>query len=197
MITTHNPYGGKGASLIQLKEAGFPVPNFVVFTEHEIETLDIEAIIKTIAHELNSDFYAVRSSANLEDGAVHSFAGIFHTELYVNHSGLALAIEKVCNSKNSETVQTYLKQNNLHQNQLHLAIVVQEMVPAQVSGVAFGIDPAKPYRKSKLVSSVFGLGEGLVSGRLNADHFEWREGNWQKTIVSNARFIKLVRCTTG
>jgi phosphoenolpyruvate synthase/pyruvate phosphate dikinase len=183
-MTDLNKYGGKGASLIKLKEAGFPVPEFVVFTEQELTSLDINSILKRIDEELNADYFAVRSSANLEDGELQSFAGIFHTELYVDTTHLAAAIQKVRNSKKTETVQAYLKQNKLNQEQLQLAIVVQEMVPAQVSGVAFGIDPAKPYRKSKLVSAVFGLGEGLVSGHLNADHYEYRDGNWQKTIVA-------------
>jgi rifampicin phosphotransferase len=182
-MTVQNKYGGKGASLIKLKEAGFPVPDFVVFTEQELTTLDMVTILKRIDNELNADYYAVRSSANLEDGAVQSFAGIFQTELYVDTAHLAAAIQQVRDSKKTATVQAYLKQNNLNQEQLQLAIVVQEMVPAEVSGVAFGIDPAKPYRKSKLVSAVFGLGEGLVSGHLNADHFEMRDDIWQKTIV--------------
>lgn len=184
-----NQYGGKGASLLKLKEAGFVVPDFVVFTENELNTIEIETILQRINSELNAEYYAVRSSANLEDGAIQSFAGIFHTELYVNSAQLAEAIQKVRDSKTTTTVQTYLKQNNLSQDQLQLAIVVQEMVASQISGVAFGIDPTKPFRKSKLVSAVYGLGEGLVSGHLNADHFEWRDGNWQKTIVAKERAL--------
>ncbi len=182
-------YGGKGASLLKLRADGFCVPNFVVFSEKELEENSVAFLIEKAKSTINASYYAVRSSANVEDGAVQSFAGVFQTELYVKPDELAAAIAKVRASKNSPTVVAYLAQNKMSETQLHLAVVVQEMIAAEVSGVAFGIDPSKPYRKSKLVSAVYGLGEGLVSGQLNADHFEFHESVWDKTIVMKEQML--------
>lgn len=61
----------------------------------------------------------------------------------------------------------YRKNNNLKPS-TGIAVIIQEMVDAQVAGVAFGINPTNGDRQAKLISSVYGLGEGLVSGELDS-----------------------------
>ncbi|PCJ65644.1 MAG: phosphoenolpyruvate synthase [Bacteroidetes bacterium] len=182
-----NEIGGKATSLFRLKDAGFRVPPFVVFTEDEIINLkasDLELKLKPIR---DSKYFAVRSSGNLEDGSQHSFAGIFTTELYVPQNDLALAIQRVFAAKQTKTVDTYLAINSIPSKQLKLAIIVQEMVPAEVSGVAFGIDPTRPFIPSKIVSSVYGLGEGIVSGELDADTYTFENHEWTSSIITKDR----------
>lgn len=55
-------------------------------------------------------------------------------------------------------------------------MIIQEMIAAESSGVAFGMNPLNGNAEEKLINAVFGLGEGLVSGELNADNFILNNG---------------------
>lgn len=176
--------GGKAKSLVKLTKAGFNVPPFVIYTVHELAKTPDGLLPKMLDDELGSQgYFAVRSSANLEDGENHSFAGIFHTELFVAFDDIPSAIKKVQASKQSEQLESYCKTNKIDIHKIELSVIVQKMIPAEVSGVAFGQDPNKPFKKSMVVSAVFGLGEGLVSGKLNADTFYNSKNNWTETIA--------------
>jgi pyruvate,water dikinase len=65
--------------------------------------------------------------------------------------------------------------NGFDHRKVHMAVVVQQMVAAQAAGVLFTADPVTSNRKVVSVEAVFGLGEALVSGRVNADVFQVRE----------------------
>jgi len=162
---------GKAGALLKLEEAGFNVPPFIVFTKTMLKALTSEQIITKATAKVKGPYYAVRSSANVEDGKHHSFAGIFHTELFVSEDELINAIEKVQASTTSEQLKTYCNIHHINAAKIEMNVIVQQMINAEVSGVAFGINPSKPYAKEKLISAVYGLGEGLVSGKLNADNF--------------------------
>jgi pyruvate,water dikinase len=69
----------------------------------------------------------------------------------------------------------YRVRRGLPPDRIRVGVVIQEMVDADAAGVAFSRDPVRPQdRDTLVVSSVFGLGEGLVSGALDADHFRVR-----------------------
>jgi len=199
MNDSSNLIGGKAKSLVFLKEKGFNVPDFVVFTELEIENLSEDEVSHKLSHFNDDTLFAVRSSANLEDGIHHSFAGIFNTELFIKKSNVHKTIQRIFHQKYSETVTTYLDINNVAASSLSLAIVVQEMIDADVSGVAFGIDPTQPYSQAKVISTVFGMGEGLVSGKLNADTYIFSDNTWkveisekEQKLVFNGRELEYV-----
>lgn len=176
--------GGKAKSLVKLTKAGFNVPTFTVYTEHDLVKTPDGLLPKMLHDELGSQgYFAVRSSANLEDGKNHSFAGIFHTELFVAFDDIPAAIQKVQASKQSEQLDSYCQINKINIAKIELSVIIQKMIAAEVSGVAFGQDPSKPYKKSMVVSSVYGLGEGLVSGKLNADTFYSSNNSWIETIA--------------
>lgn len=197
-ITQHSSnykVGGKARNLFILKEAGFNVPKFVVIpqevvleiiskehsTEQQLQQINdfqiSESFIESITeHFSGNTFFAVRSSAIDEDGSEHSFAGQFESYLFVTKDQLATNIKKVWHSAFSERVVEYRK-NNLIKGQLGIAVIIQKMVEADVAGVAFGINPVTGNRKEKVISAVYGLGEGLVSGELNADTFIIKANN--------------------
>src|SRR5207244_1691375 len=52
-----------------------------------------------------------------------------------------------------------------------MAVILQELADAAVSGVAFSADPLTGARDTVVLSAVYGLGEGLVSGELDADAY--------------------------
>lgn len=113
---------------------------------------------------------AVRSSGVEEDGADFSFAGQFDTFLDVQ--GLASTIEHVRRcwaSAYSERSLRYRHQHGLDFAASELAVILQRLVPAEKSGVVFTLNPANGNPDEIVLSVVYGLGEGLVSGAVDAD----------------------------
>ncbi len=170
--------GGKARGLWQLQRLGLPVPSFVVVTVDTVEVLASEdeggfAQWKDtiLSHFVPDALFAVRSSALQEDGTAHSFAGMFQTLLYVRPEELLNALKTIAASAHSERISAYRQQHNLTAD-AGIAIVIQQMIDAEVAGVAFGANPVSGDKSTKVINSVYGLGEGLVSGRLNADTFE-------------------------
>jgi phosphohistidine swiveling domain-containing protein len=178
--------GGKATNLFSLQEIGFRVPKFVVIPADEltpiiekgsnaIAAIDNFQIPSSFLESIISAFskdtlFAVRSSGIDEDGSDFSFAGQFESLLFINKNTLESAIKTVWKSAFSERVLAYRKKNNLLSTQ-GIAIVIQEMIDADVAGVGFGINPTNGDRNAKVLSAVYGLGEGLVSGELDADTF--------------------------
>ena len=67
---------------------------------------------------------------------------------------------------------------------VRMAVVIQEMVEPRASGVAFSIDPVSGARDTALVCAVYGLGEGLVSGALDADTYRVHFGRARPTVTA-------------
>src|SRR5689334_7516261 len=61
--------------------------------------------------------------------------------------------------------------SGLQDFKLEMAVVIQEMIDGEVSGVAFSVNPLTKSPREILITSTFGLGEGIVSGALNTDQF--------------------------
>ena len=85
----------------------------------------------------------------------------------------------------TERAVTYRLRNGFDQRKVHMAVVVQQMVFPQAAGILFTADPVTSNRKVTSVEAGFGLGEALVSGRVNADVYKVRDGGIiAKTIGS-------------
>lgn len=123
--------------------------------------------------ELEGQELAVRSSGLDEDSSLHSFAGQFETFLYQKEMEDIQASIKLCIASGfSERCLAYRKQNGFDLDKIGIAIVVQKMVDAKLSGVAFSRNPIHPAdRENLIVDSVYGIGEGLVSGRYDSDSY--------------------------
>ena len=179
--------GGKARNLLKLEDLGINVPSWLVIPSNVLESTPIEKILEELKdHKLISNpvhtRFAVRSSAVDEDGDTASFAGQYETLLNVQPKNLLQAIKKVEESAKSERVKQYRKNKGLSQNQ-DIAVIVQQMIEAEVSGVAFGANPLSGSTDSKIISAVYGLGEGLVSGALNSDNYEVSKGHIHKKIA--------------
>jgi pyruvate,water dikinase len=121
--------------------------------------------------------WAVRSSATAEDLPTASFAG--QQDTYLNVTGSADVIRHVSRcwaSLFSERAVVYRQRNGFDHRKVQMAVVVQEMVVPHASGVLFTADPVTSNRKVVSVEAVFGLGEALVSGLVNADVYKIRDG---------------------
>ncbi|MBX9450240.1 MAG: hypothetical protein KL787_11215 [Taibaiella sp.] len=184
--------GAKAQNLFQLQTLGIVVPPFVVIPEEELQQIldahpgkDPVEVIEQIRipegweEELRRklpkiELFAVRSSAGIEDGIQHSFAGQFESYLNVPVSEVAVHIKKVWKSAFSQRVRSYLENKRLGDD-WSIAVIIQAMVPADKSGVAFGANPVSGDREEKVLNAVYGLGEGLVSGALDADTYNVRK----------------------
>lgn len=112
---------------------------------------------------------AVRSSASDEDGAAHSFAGQLESFLHVGAEALAHRVAAVWHSGFSTRILAYRRQHGLPMPPPVPAVLVQRMIDARVSGVAFSADPVSGRRAVAVVSAVPGLGTAIVSGECDAD----------------------------
>jgi pyruvate,water dikinase len=120
--------------------------------------------------------FAIRSSATAEDLPDASFAG--QQDTYLNISGPAEIVRHIRRcwaSLFTDRAVAYRARNGIEHRTVQMAVVVQEMVAAQASGVLFTADPISGNRRLASVEAVWGLGEGLVSGRASSDSFKVRD----------------------
>ncbi len=114
---------------------------------------------------------AVRSSAVDEDGAQHSFAGQLESYLFVDKADVAQRIIDVWRSGFSERVLLYRQEVGLSLMPQVPAVLIQRMVDADVSGVAFAANPVTGRRSEAVIGALYGLGTALVSGDADADTY--------------------------
>ena len=115
---------------------------------------------------------AVRSSANAEDLPGFSFAG--QQETYLNVRGedaVVDAVHRCWASLWTAQAISYRHQNGIDQNSVAIAVVVQTMVPSEVSGILFTANPATGDRSEMIINASFGLGEAVVGGQVTPDTY--------------------------
>jgi pyruvate,water dikinase len=126
---------------------------------------------------------AVRSSGLDEDSKDNSFAGQYATFLYQQgEEAILQAILRCWASAWCARVVSYRTMRGIGNHDVRMGVVIQVMANADRAGVAFSRNPINPLdRKHLVLSSVLGLGEGLVSGELDADHFEIDRSSFETT----------------
>ena len=132
--------------------------------------------------------YAVRSSATAEDLPTASFAG--QQDTYLNVVGPAAILQHVSRcwaSLFTERAVTYRLRNGFDHRKVQMAVVVQQMVFPDAAGILFTADPITGNRKVASVEASFGLGEALVSGLVNADAYQVRDGEIVAKTVATKR----------
>jgi pyruvate,water dikinase len=132
--------------------------------------------------------YAVRSSATAEDLPSASFAGQQDTYLNVVGSRAILKhISRCWASLFTERAVTYRVRNGFDHREVSIAVVIQQMVFPQAAGVLFTADPVTCNRKVTSVESSLGLGDVLVSGRVNPDVCKVRDGKVVERTIAAKR----------
>lgn len=132
-------------------------------------------IVDQIKHayaKLDDEPVAVRSSATAEDLPDFSFAG--QQDTFLNVVGLEALLPAIVNCWSSlwtARAISYRTRNEISHNEVALAVIVQKMVPSEVSGVLFTANPLTGSRTEAVVDATLGLGEGLVSGQVEPDHY--------------------------
>jgi rifampicin phosphotransferase len=192
--------GGKAANLGELTRAGLPVPpGFCVTTlayrqvaagsaldrvtdrpelarqallDAEMPAPVADAVRAKYAELGENVPVAVRSSATAEDLPFASFAGQQDTYLNVVGADAVLdAVRRCWASLWTDRAVSYRATNEIDHRCVELAVVIQHMVDSQVAGVLFTANPVTGRRREAVVDACTGLGEAVVSGAVNPDHF--------------------------
>ena len=126
--------------------------------------------------ENNEWGFAVRSSATIEDRADISFAGQAESYLCVmDDVGILESVKKVWQSAYSERAVIYLKTKDIPLKQVKMGVVVQEMIPVDISGVMFTANVVNSSTEEMLINATWGLGDSLVSGKIVPDTYILRK----------------------
>lgn len=212
-------FGSKIDNLIKLQENGFNVPKFEILkfddcikNKHIIEEIitrnlenkELSKKLKGFIEEntvLNLDKtkfnkkYAVRSSANIEDGIVNSFAGQFDTYLNVTPDLLEEYIIKCFKSLYNENALEYCAKDI---STWKMNVIIQEMVESELSGVVFTANPQGILNESVIVVGE-GLGENIVTDKVettsyfynNTDNVYYFEG--KNDYLSKERIDEMIK----
>jgi pyruvate,water dikinase len=163
--------GGKAANLGRLF-GKFPIPPGFCVTEL-VDPLITDAyrhLAKMVGDEQPA--VAVRSSGVSEDSIKHSFAGQHDT--YLNIRGmqeLIDAVRRCWKSAETEHANSYRKAHGLDPESTDIAVLVQQLVLADISAVVFTANPITKDPDEIVINANWGLGESLVSGAISADQF--------------------------
>src|SRR5580765_2237149 len=134
--------GGKAFNCAVLRRAGLPVPDGLVVpsdaSDDDLAGLATSRWVRALPADAR---LAVRSSGLGEDSAEHSFAGVHDTLLNVGLGQLIDAVRACRTSSASAQARAYRAARALNGGDARIGVLVQIMVPAVVSGVAFTINP--------------------------------------------------------
>lgn len=149
----------------------------------------VESEILAAFEELGSDvFVAVRSSATAEDLPDASFAGQQDTFLNVTQSDLVQRIKECWASLFTQRAIYYRVEQGFDHESVNIAVVIQEMVDAEKSGVMFTSHPSSG-DPEMVIEAAWGLGEGVVSGTVSPDNYtvSRRAGEITSTTVAEKK----------
>jgi pyruvate,water dikinase len=138
---------------------------------------DIDDAIRSAYGQLESQLgedvlVSVRSSATAEDLPGVSFAGQQDTYLNIRGADNVLQHVKRCwASLWTDRAVSYRHRQGFRHEDVLLAVVVQEMFPSEVAGVMFTANPVTSNTGEIFLNSSWGLGEAIVSGKVNPDQY--------------------------
>jgi phosphoenolpyruvate synthase/pyruvate phosphate dikinase len=175
--------GNKARNLTTLKSSGYNVPDFFVLPPSYADKpyLIKDKLQKSVDPRKK---YAVRSSGIKEDMADYSFAGQYYTGLNIQGiDAMSHEVQLCYDSVNSDTVRAYVQQNAIDAKDLKLAVIIQEMVQPDFSGVAFSVNPLTGLDKEIVLEVAPGLGDAIVSGKISPEEYiyNWYENSMIKT----------------
>ena len=137
---------------------------------------DLRAALREAYTHLMSRFaeevpVAVRSSATAEDLPDASFAGQQDTYLWLTgYDAVREHVRRCWASLYTGRAISYRLRNGIPEEDLSMAVAVQKMVNAKVSGVAMTLDPTNGDRSKIVIDASWGLGEMVVSGLVTPDN---------------------------
>lgn len=179
--------GNKARHLSRLISKGTHVPKtWVIGTDVYSQYSSGLTVKPTLLIEINkildpNQSYAVRSSSNIEDGLKYSFAGLFKTILNVKGADDILdAVVSIWDSTNSNEIRTYVKRLKIAEENIAMAVIIQEMVQPVYSGVVFSKNPMTG-SDEYVIEAVKGQGTALVQDGATPERYIFKAGRWITT----------------
>lgn len=145
-----------------------------------------------LTHESDAPFTAVvRSSATTEDRSDINFAGQHDTYYYVDESHLLSMIKYCWASLWRPEAVLYRAARRIDHNAVFMAVIVQEMIPAEISGAAWSMNPATGAQQTLLIEAGWGMGAAVVDGRMTPDRYliDRREFTVQEKRIAEKRMM--------
>jgi len=201
-LSQDNPSSGigqKANSIHWLIEKGLSVPVTYVldYKWHDAFLADragfqqeLESVLKA---GLDLDIeYAVRSSADIEDGLDYSLAGQLESFLSLRSlENLVNAVIKIYESVHSAHLSPYLERINQSAGDIQMAVIIQEMIQPSVSGVVFSKNPITGLDEI-IVEAVQGSGELLMQEGITPERWVYKWGEWKEQPTSSQIPKKLI-----
>ncbi len=169
-----------------------------ILSSEKIETRGISInALNILKNSQEPIFVAIRSSATTEDLAEASFAG--QQESFLNIKGEARLIEyvkKCFSSLFTARAIYYRTKQGFGAADALLSAVIMKMIDSEKSGVMFSRSPMGD-KDEITIEAVYGLGEGIVSGQINPDHYIVTRDLKIKSIKLSEKKIAIVRTGSG
>lgn len=142
--------------------------------------------ITNILGESPSGAVAIRSSSPSEDTDLRSFAGQFDTILGArSYAEVLEGILAVWRSLSSERSTAYEAAHAECAEGNSMATIIQELIPADKSGVIFTADPRTGDASICIIEAAWGLGDFIVSGAVTPDRFTLRGGTQIEHVTAS------------
>lgn len=132
---------------------------------------DIATEIIDFYKKLDARYVAVRSSATAEDSASATWAGQLDTFLNTTKETLLMNVQKCWASLFTPRAIFYRFKKELHKQKISVAVVVQNMVDSEYSGIAFSVHPVTENPNQLIIEAGIGLGEAVVSGQITPNSY--------------------------
>jgi phosphoenolpyruvate synthase/pyruvate phosphate dikinase len=144
-----------------------------IINNYKIPEEVVSEISNCLKHIAQTEFgFAVRSSATVEDRSDVSFAGQAESYLCVREQDeIIRSVKNVWQSAFSERALVYMKTKEIPVRDVKMAVLIQEMIPAEISGVMFTANVVTNNIDEVLINSTWGVGDILVSGEIVPDTF--------------------------
>lgn len=138
---------------------------------------DITKEISEAFDRLGAKYVAVRSSATAEDSKIDSWAGQLETYLNGTRENLIENVKKCWASLYGTKALFYRFKKGLEKKTVNIAVVVQKMIQADVSGICFTVHPIAQDKSQMVIEAAWGLGEMVVSGQITPDTYIVEKNN--------------------
>jgi len=159
---------------------------------------DLAADIRKEFKKLKTKFVAVRSSATAEDSTDASWAGELETYLNTTEKTLLVNVKKCWSSLFTPRAIFYRHEKKLLKTRVSVAVVIQQMVESEISGIAFTVHPVTKDKNQMIIEAGYGLGEAIVSGSITPDSYVLDKRDYSLIDVNIApQTKKIIKGATG
>lgn len=151
-----------------------------------------------IGEESANAAFAVRSSSTFEDLAEAAFAGQHDTYLNIRGDDAIIRSVRDCFvSLWGDHAVAYRHRQGFSQRGARMAVVVQYQVECEVAGVGFSIHPVSGRLDQMVIDANYGLGESVVAGECEVDHFELDKKSCEVLSETIGHKDRMIAATPG